>query len=120
MKLLYDWLKEFADIPDTPGELRSRLSLSGLSIDALDETPAGPLLDAEVTINRPDCMGHYGVAREVATIHRRALKPIQPKITEIAETAASAASVSIACPELCGRFTARVMRGVKVQPSPAW
>ncbi len=108
------------DITDTPPELRSRLSLSGLSIDAIEETPAGPLLDAEVTINRPDCMGHYGVAREVAAIHRRALKPIQPKLTEIAETAASAARVSIACPELCGRFTARVMRGVKVQPSPAW
>jgi phenylalanyl-tRNA synthetase beta chain len=120
MKLLYNWLKEFVDIPDAPGELRSRLSLSGLSIDAIEETAAGPMLDAEVTINRPDCMGHYGVAREIATIYRKPLMPIQPEITESAETAASAVTVAIECPELCGRFTARVMRGVKVQPSPPW
>ena len=88
MKLLYDWLKEFVDITDAPGELRSRLSLAGLSIDAIEETVAGPLLDAEVTINRPDCMGHYGVAREIATIYRKPLKLIQPKITEVKETAA--------------------------------
>src|SRR5579863_6991649 len=120
MKLLYNWLKEFVDIPDAPGELRSRLSLSGLSIDAIEETAAGPMLDAEVTINRPDCMGHYGVAREIATIYRKPLMPIQPEITESAETAASAVTVAIGCPELCGRFTARVIRGVKVQPSPPW
>ena len=120
MKLLYNWLKEYVDVPDAPGELRSRLSLSGLSIDSIEETAAGPMLDAEVTINRPDCMGHYGVAREVATIYRKPLMPVQPEIRESAETAASAARVSIAAPELCGRFTARVMRGVKVQPSPAW
>ena len=46
MKLLYNWLKEFVDIVETPAELRSRLSLSGLSIDAIEETPAGALLDA--------------------------------------------------------------------------
>jgi phenylalanyl-tRNA synthetase beta chain len=120
MKLLYNWLKEFVDVTETPAELRSRLSLSGLSIDAIEETPAGALLDAEVTINRPDCMGHYGVAREVATIYRTPLKPIEAKFTEAAENVSSMARVSIACPELCGRYTARVMRGVKVQPSPAW
>jgi phenylalanyl-tRNA synthetase beta chain len=120
MKLLYNALKEFVDIPDTPAELRSRLSLSGLSIDSIEETPAGPLLDAEVTINRPDCMGHYGVAREVATIYRRPLKPIEPKFTEVAQAVPSVAHVEIACPDLCRRYTARVLRGVKVQPSPAW
>jgi len=64
MKLLYNWLKEFVDVTDAPAGVRSRLSLSGLSVDSIEETAAGPLLDAEVTINRPDCMGHYGVARE--------------------------------------------------------
>src|SRR5580700_2700373 len=120
MKLLYNALKEFVDITDTPAELRSRLSLSGLSIDSIEETPAGPLLDAEVTINRPDCMGHYGVAREAATIYRRPLKPIDPKFTEVAQAVSSVAHVEIVCPDLCRRYTARVLRGVKVQPSPAW
>ena len=120
MKLLYNMLKEFADVTDAPDALRSRLSLSGLSVDSIEETVAGPLLDAEVTINRPDCMGHYGVAREIATAYRLPLKKIEPQIKEAAEVASGAARVTIQSPEFCGRFTARVMRGVKVQPSPAW
>jgi phenylalanyl-tRNA synthetase beta chain len=120
MKLLYNWLKEFVDVTDAPAGVRSRLSLSGLSVDSIEETAAGPLLDAEVTINRPDCMGHYGVAREIATAYRLPLKKVTPKLKESAEAASSAARVTIQVPELCGRFTARVMRGVKVQPSPAW
>jgi len=118
MKILYNWLKEFVDAKAPAAEVRSRLSLSGTAVDALEETPAGPMFDAELTINRPDCMGHYGVAREVATIYRLSLKRVEPKVREIAEPVSAAARVEITCPELCGRFTARVIRGVKVAPSP--
>src|SRR5579862_1608844 len=120
MKVVYNWLKEFVDAKTSAAELGSRLSLCGVAIDSVDETAAGPVLDAEITSNRPDCLGHYGIAREVATIYRLPLKPVQPKLKEIAEKAADAARVEIETPELCGRFTARVMRGVKVQPSPDW
>ncbi|HXN65670.1 MAG TPA: phenylalanine--tRNA ligase subunit beta [Candidatus Acidoferrales bacterium] len=120
MKILYDWLKEFVEVTVSPEDLRSRLSLSGTAIDAIEQTAAGPLLDAEITINRADCMGHYGVAREVATLYRAPLKAVQPKLQEAAEPAASAVRVEIEAPELCGRYTARVLRGVKVQPSPDW
>ncbi|MGH9745249.1 MAG: phenylalanine--tRNA ligase subunit beta [Candidatus Acidiferrales bacterium] len=120
MKVVYNWLKEFVDAKASAADARARLSLCGVAIDAIDETAAGPLLDAEITSNRPDCLGHYGIAREVATIYRLPLKPVQPKLKEIAEKAADAARVDIEAPDLCGRFTARVMRGVKVQPSPDW
>src|ERR1700720_2901588 len=120
MKVVYNWLKEFVDAKASAAELRTRLSLCGIAIDSIEETPAGPVLDGEVTSNRPDCLGHYGIAREVATIYRLPLKPVQPKLKEIAKKAADAARVDIEAPELCGRFTARVMRGVKVQPSPDW
>ncbi len=120
MKVVYNWLKEFVDAKASAAELGTRLSLCGVAIDSVEETPAGPVLDAEITSNRPDCLGHYGIAREVATIYRLPLKPVQPKLKEIAEKGADAARVDIEAPELCGRFTARVMRGVKVQPSPDW
>ena len=68
MKVLYPWLKDFVDVTAPAADLRSRLSLAGIAIDAIDDTPAGPVLDAEVTSNRPDCLGHYGIAREAATI----------------------------------------------------
>jgi phenylalanyl-tRNA synthetase beta chain len=120
MKVVYSWLKEFADVTASPADLRARLSLAGVAVDSIEETAAGPVLDAEVTANRPDCLGHLGIAREVAAIYRLPLKPLHPKPKESADKVAGATRVEIQAPDLCGRFTARVLRGVKVQPSPDW
>jgi phenylalanyl-tRNA synthetase beta chain len=120
MKVLYNWLKEFVDLAAPPEELRSRLSLSGTAVDAIDDSPAGPVLDVEVSTNRPDCLGHYGIAREAATLYRLRLKPVQPRPREGGEKAAAVTRVEIESPELCGRYTARIIRGVKVAPSPDW
>jgi len=120
MKILYDWLKEFVEVPFAPRELAERLSLAGIAVEGVSETSAGPLLDLDLTINRPDCLAHYGVAREVAALGRNELKPVSVALPEAGESAARATRVEIECPELCGRYTARILRGVKVQPSPDW
>jgi phenylalanyl-tRNA synthetase beta chain len=120
MKVLYEWLQEFVPVTAPAADVRSRLSLSGTAVDALEDSAAGPVLDAEVTINRPDCLGHLGIAREVSTLYRLPLKPVNPKLKEAAEKASSVARVEIESPDLCGRFTARVIRGVRVAPSPDW
>src|SRR5271156_744923 len=120
MKVLYNSLKEFVDVKAAPPDLKARLSLAGVAIDSVEESAAGPVLDAEVTANRPDCLGHYGVAREVAAIYRLPVKALEPKLSESSEKASAGARVEIESPELCGRYTARVLRGVKVQPSPDW
>jgi phenylalanyl-tRNA synthetase beta chain len=120
VKVLYKLLREFVDVAAPPDELRARLGLSGTAVDSIEESAAGPVLDAEVTANRPDCLGHYGLAREVAAIYRLPVKPLQPKLKESNDKAASVTRVEIETPDLCGRYTARVLRGVKVQPSPDW
>jgi phenylalanyl-tRNA synthetase beta chain len=120
MKVLYNWLKEFVDVTLPPAELRSHLSMAGVAIDSIEDTAVGPVLDAEITINRPDLLGHIGIAREVATLLRLPLKAVQPKFKESAEPASKATRVEIESPDLCGRYTARVIRGVKIQPSPDW
>ncbi|HXU20060.1 MAG TPA: phenylalanine--tRNA ligase subunit beta [Verrucomicrobiae bacterium] len=120
MKVVYNWLKEFVEVTAPAAELRSRLSLAGVAIDSVEQTAAGPVLDAEITANRPDCLGHYGIAREVAAIYRVPVKELQPKLKEAAEKTSDVTRVDIETPELCGRYTARVLRGVKVQPSPGW
>jgi len=120
MKIVYEWLKEFVPLKATPADLRSRLSLAGIAIDSIEETAAGAVLDAEITANRPDCLGHYGIAREAAAIYRLAVAPLRPQLKESSEKISAATSVKIDMPELCGRYTARVLRGVKVQPSPDW
>src|ERR1700739_595022 len=120
MKVVYNWLRDFVDVTASPEELASRLALSGTNIGGVEKGPHGAVIDAEVSSNRPDCLGHYGIAREVSAIYKRALKPVSPKPKESAAKAADAVRIEIQAPELCGRFTARVIRGVKIQPSPPW
>src|SRR5438477_232435 len=121
MKLVYSWLKDFVDVQATPQELASRLALSGTNVASVEAQPLGGVIDAEITSNRPDCLGVYGIAREVAALYKLPLKFVSPKPAESSVAKASdAVSVKIESPDLCGRFTARVIRGVKIQPSPAW
>jgi phenylalanyl-tRNA synthetase beta chain len=120
MKVVYNWLKDFVDVTAPPEELASRLALSGTNIGSLENGPHGAVIDAEIGSNRPDCLGHYGIAREVAAIYKLPLKHISAKPAESARKASDAVKVEIQAPELCGRFTARVIRNVKIQPSPKW
>jgi len=120
MKVLYSWLRDFVAISASPEELASRLALSGTNIGGIENGPHGTVIDAEVTSNRPDCLSHYGIAREVGAIYKLPLKQVSPKPTESAAKTSEAIRVEILSPELCGRFTARVIRGMKIQPSPAW
>ena len=120
MKVVYNWLKDFVDVAPTPQELASRLALSGTNIGGVENGAHGAVIEAEVSSNRPDCLGHYGIAREVAAIYKLSLKHVSPKPAESAAKASDAVKVEIQTPELCGRFTARVIRNVKIQPSPKW
>ena len=122
MKVVYNWLKEFVAVTASPEEFASRLALSGTNIGGIENGPHGAVIDAEVTSNRPDCLSHFGIAREVGAIYKLPLnqKQISPHPAEASPTAGDAVKVEIRSPELCGRFTARVIRGVKIQPSPAW
>jgi phenylalanyl-tRNA synthetase beta chain len=120
MKVVYNWLKDFVDVTAPPDELASRLALSGTNIGSVENGPHGAVIDAEVSSNRPDCLGHYGIAREVSAVYKLPLKSVSPKPVEGSAKASEAVHVEIQSPELCGRYTARVIRGVKIQPSPPW
>src|ERR1700757_985361 len=118
MKVSYNWLKEFVAVAATPEEVASRLALAGTNIAGIDNGPHGAVIDAEVTSNRPDCLGMLGIAREIAAIYGLPLKTNSSKPVESGSAKTSdAISVKIETPDLCGRFTARVIRGVKIQPS---
>jgi phenylalanyl-tRNA synthetase beta chain len=120
MKIVYNWLKDFVDVTVPPPELASRLALSGTNIGGVENGAHGAVIEAEVSSNRPDCLGHLGIAREVGAIYKLPLKPVLPKPAESAAKASDAVKVEIQAPDLCGRFTARVIRNVKIQPSPKW
>jgi len=121
MKVAYEWLREFVDVTAAPNEIASRLALSGTNIAGIEQSPHGAVIDTEVTSNRPDCLSMAGIAREIGAVYRAPLKTHIPKPAESATGKASEAiRVTIESPELCGRYTARVIRGLKIQPSPTW
>lgn len=120
MKISLNWLKEFVAVTADPGDLKTALTGAGLGVESV--TPAGDdfVFEIEVTTNRPDCLSHYGVAREVAAIYHLPLKPLEIRLSDSGEPATSAVSVEIADPDLCARFCGRVIRNLSVKPSPAW
>ncbi len=120
MKISYLWLKEFVDVDVSPRQLADDLSMVGVVAEGLEQAGADSILDLEIASNRPDCLSHFGVAREVATRYHKALRPVTTSVQESTEAAASQISVTIESPALCARYCARVIRNVKVAPSPVW
>jgi phenylalanyl-tRNA synthetase beta chain len=120
MIVSWEWLREYVALDVAVEELLGRLTMAGLNIESLKPVGEDRAIDVEVTSNRPDCLGHIGVAREAAVLFGRSLKvpEANPKVSS-AKTA-DATSVAIECPQLCPQYFARVIRGVKVGPSPAW
>ncbi|MBI2958019.1 MAG: phenylalanine--tRNA ligase subunit beta [Chloroflexi bacterium] len=78
------------------------------------------ILDVEVTPNRPDCLSVLGVAREIAALSGQTVRPPVPIYKEGATSAMFLAKVRIEAPDLCARYCASVIRGVKIGPSPRW
>src|SRR5689334_6786086 len=120
MLISYDWLKEYIDTKLTPEELRDRLTNVGLAIDAVEQHNADAVLDVEVPSNRPDCLSHIGIAREVSVIERKELRLPEIKSFATSGRAGDLTSVEIKDADLCPRYAARLVRGVKIGPSPEW
>jgi phenylalanyl-tRNA synthetase beta chain len=78
------------------------------------------VFDIEVTPNRPDWLSLIGIAREISALTGNPLKLPEAVVEESGETVEKLASIKVEAPELCPRYTARVIRGVKIGPSPAW
>lgn len=120
MKISVNWLKEFVEIASSPREIKSDLTRVGLNTESLAQAGDDWVLDVEVTTNRPDCLNHYGVARELATLYRHPLKKVEVWVKEADGFAREVVSVEISDPDLCARYCARVVQDVTVKPSPAW
>jgi len=82
--------------------------------------PPEVVLDLEITPNRPDCLSLIGIAREVATLYGTALKRPSVTFEERGDEVADLIGVQIEDESRCPRYTARVLTGVRIGPSPGW
>jgi len=121
MRVSLNWISDYLDTPCDPAEAVARWTAAGFPEDGRDDLPGDTVIDAEVTSNRPDCLSHVGLARELTAalgtpLNLPELDPGQGS----GDPADKLTSVTIDAPDLCPMFTARVIRGVKVGPSPDW
>lgn len=120
MLVSWNWLKDYVQLDMPPQEVEQRLMMAGLNHESTAPVGDDLCIDLEVTSNRPDCLGHLGVAREVAVLFQQQLKLPAAQVAEGKSPVKDQTSVELNCPELCPRYTARVIRGVKIASSPAW
>ena len=120
MFISFDWLKEFTDTNFSAQQVKERLTMVGLAIDAVEIHAHDSVLDVEVPSNRPDCLSHVGVARELTVIEGKQLRLPASNPPKTEGRSASLTSVEINDPDLCPRYATRLVRGVKIGPSPDW
>src|SRR5881398_2348067 len=116
MKLSAQWIREFVDVPVDNHRLAEDLTSIGIAVEGISGEGANTVFEMEIGTNRPDAMNHYGVAREASAIYDLPLKPLQPKLP--AASSKGDFAIEVAEPDLCPRFTARVLRGIRIKPSP--
>ena len=116
MKLSPQWLREFVDIKVDDARLANDLTHAGIAVEKVDGSFDSTVFEMDITTNRPDAMNHYGAAREASAIYDLPLQAIAPKLP--AAKPGQPFPIDIQEAELCPRFTARVVRGVSVRPSP--
>jgi phenylalanyl-tRNA synthetase beta chain len=145
MRIPVDWLNEYVPNKLSVKELAFILTNVGLEVEAIEEggttgepqitqiapiasacggrngrTAISAVFDIKVTPNRGDCLSVLGVARELAMRLRQSLPEREPKVAETGPAAESLVRVTLDDPALCPRYSARVVRGVKIGPSPEW
>jgi len=118
MKITYNWLKDFVDIKIPAQELAAKLTMAGLEVVALEEKAGDFVLEIEITPNRPDWLSVLGVAREIAAITNTKLKIQNPKGK--ARSAKGNFKIEIEDKKDCPLYSARIIRNVRVAPSPEW
>jgi len=119
MNILSQWIRSYVPgLTLADRELAEALTLRGIAVEGIfDLGPGnGSLFEMDITTNRVDAMNHYGIAREAAAIGSHTLAPLDATLPA-SQPVTVPMTVSIEAPELCGRFTARSLSRVCIQPS---
>ncbi|NLU50159.1 MAG: phenylalanine--tRNA ligase subunit beta, partial [Syntrophomonadaceae bacterium] len=120
MRASLEWLREYVDIDVSAEELAEKLTASGIAVEGVEEVDGDRILVLELTPNRGDCYGMLNLAREVAAVTGRKVRVPQTALTENQEDINDYVRVRIEAPELCARYAARLVKNVRVEPSPGW
>ncbi|HMU34625.1 MAG TPA: phenylalanine--tRNA ligase subunit beta [Pyrinomonadaceae bacterium] len=120
MNISYNWLKDLIVLDLTVEETAAALTRVGLAVEGIERHGDDTVFDVDITSNRPDCLSHLGIARELGAALGESLDVFEPEPEIPMPPVLAHDIVRIDDPKRCYRFTARIIRGVKVGPSPKW
>jgi len=120
MLISWEWLSDYIKLDEPIDKVVDRWALSGLNHESTHEVEGDSVIDLEVTSNRADCLGHIGIAREASVLYSVPLQVPNPVLKTSKESVHEVLKVENRFTEACPRYTARVIRGVKIGPSPEW
>ena len=115
-----NWLARYVELPEETSHLAELLTRCGMVVEDIRSHSDGALLDLDIPSNRVDAMNHYGLAREIATARRSDLQAPEILVNESDPATDQLTTIAIDDLNGCPRYTARLIRGVKVEPSPQW
>ncbi|MFA6078422.1 MAG: phenylalanine--tRNA ligase subunit beta [Candidatus Omnitrophota bacterium] len=118
MLISYNWLKEYVGVEQPVEELAELFTMSGLSVASITDFLSDRIIEIEVTSNRPDWLSVIGVARELSAITGEKLKV--PAVKDDPARGQGSIAIEIHDKKLCPRYTARIIRNVKIGESPDW
>jgi phenylalanyl-tRNA synthetase beta chain len=116
VRILPAWLREFVNIAEDDRQLAEDLTSAGIAVESVQEENGATIYEMDVTTNRVDAMNHYGVAREASAIYDVDLKKAEIKLPK--PTGTTNFPIIIEDAQGCARYTARIVRNVKIGPSP--
>jgi phenylalanyl-tRNA synthetase beta chain len=120
MKISLNWLNDYVQTGLNAEQIAQILSDLGLPCEGIEHLADDSVIDVEVTSNRGDCLSHIGIARELAAATGKPLSLPKIEFPQTDRPASEFVGVEIREPDLCRRYTARVIEGVKIGPSPEW
>ena len=114
------WLARYVELPEDTDRLAELLTRCGMVVEEILSHSDGALLDLDIPTNRVDAMNHFGLAREIATARRVDLQTPEIIVNESGPSTDELTTIAIDDLDGCPRYAARLIRGVKVEPSPQW
>ena len=120
MKILLSWLNDYIETGLAAEQIAEVLSDLGLPCEGIERLGDDAVIDVEVTSNRGDCLSYMGIARELAAATGKEWKRPDVLLDESGRDVADFCAVEIIEPELCNRYTARLIEGARVGPAPDW
>ena len=118
MKISLEWLCQYVDFNDSPDRLAEIFTAIGFPVEQMTQVNDDWMFDVEITSNRPDCLGHIGLARELAAATSAVLKLPNVEFSEAAKSVNDMTSFQNDQPAHFARYTTRVSENIQISDTP--